>query len=52
MLRSDILQNDLDVEGEFMTEETMREKGWSEPTVIELIITGFMLYVLILLQMF
>lgn len=29
LLRADSLENDLAVEGEFVTEETMEEWGWS-----------------------
>ena len=30
VIRADLLQNDLDVQGEFVTEATMEEWGWSE----------------------
>ena len=30
MIRSDLLQNNLKIEGEFVTQETMEEWGWSE----------------------
>ena len=31
MIRSDLLQNDLNIEGQFATEETMRDEwGWTE----------------------
>lgn len=30
LLRSDLLQHDLDVQGQFVSEKTMREWGWTE----------------------
>lgn len=30
MLRADSLTHDLDIEGEFVTEQTMKDWGWSE----------------------
>ena len=30
MIRADSLTNDLDVEGEYMTEQAMIDLGWSE----------------------
>ncbi len=33
MIRAELLQNDLDVQGEFVSEDTMRDEWqWSEPT--------------------
>ena len=38
MIRSDILQNDLKVEGEFVTEEVLREEWkWSETLIHRLV---------------
>ena len=38
MIRSDILQNDLKVEGEFVTEQVMREEWmWSETLIHSLV---------------
>ena len=35
LIRSDTLENDLDIQGQFATEETMRDEfGWSETLVI------------------
>ena len=35
LIRSDTLENDLDIQGQFATEETMRDEfGWSEILVI------------------
>ena len=44
MIRSDILQNDLKVEGEFVTEEVLREEWkWSETLIhrLVLLLSGF-----------
>lgn len=35
LIRADLLQSDLDVQGEFVSEETMRDEwNWSEPTSV------------------
>ena len=30
LLRSDLLQHDLDIQGEFVSEQTMEQWGWTE----------------------